>query len=458
MAEGELTAVQTSAGMGTRSRPINLYSVTSMIPKGLMRVTGIPIAEMQLEQFKAAGIKEVYIITQYLENREHLSNRFSDGTHRFDLKIHYSHPRDDKTNNGSGDAILTNIERNSLRGNSIWLANDNLYEFDIGNVVRTHIDSGAVVSIMTTKMSPRDTIKKYGLIDTDAHHKVKTLIEKPENERQITAYLQLSDPEKLGDMRVEVNTGGYILNNDLLSRISKEKWVVEGRKKESGNFDMAGSLIRGLVEKSYPVYTVPIDAWGDFGSISSFLDTFPNALSGLFPSIYTILRKRGYYENLSGNVWIHRESLYKKEKGKTLEERINSGDVKIGPNVFIGRESVIGDCAIIRYSNLEKYSKIGENASIDHSYLSSYCDIGPSALLRECALGLGVEVNSSETLPTHINGRSVIGPGVLVPAGTTLDKAMIFPGYNFEGTGRTYKGMELKPSDEQVLSIAKGYQ
>ena len=111
-----LTAVQTSAGMGNRLRPLNLYSSTSMIPKGLIRVMGIPIAEIQLEEFKAAGIENVQIITQYLENREHLSNRFSDGTHRFGLKIGYSDPADDQTNNGSGDAILTNIKRKGLNG------------------------------------------------------------------------------------------------------------------------------------------------------------------------------------------------------------------------------------------------------------------------------------------------------------------------------------------------------
>lgn len=454
-----LTAVQTSGGRGSRSRPLSLYSPTSMIPKGLIRVMGIPIAEIQLEDFKAVGIKDVYIITQFLENREHIANRFSDGTHRFGFRIHYSHPSDDLMNNGSGDAVLRNIERYGLRSDSIWLANDNLYELDTRRVVQQHRDLGAVVSILATRMAPRDTIRNYGIIDADAGHKVRQLIEKPDNESQIVSKLGIKDPRELDGMRVLVNTGGYLLNNDDLTQIVGKKWLTEKRRKASGEFDMSKRFIPCLIEHGYPVYVIPIDAWGDFGSTTILLDTFPQALSGMFPSINRILEARGYYHDTSENVWVHPDSYKERDKrGKTLGERMKSGRVNIGPNVFIGRNSIIHDGAHISYSDVEKYGEVGEGARLERVYLFPYCSIGPFAQLGDCALGLEVRVESSRDVQTYINGRSVIGPSIRIPKGTRLDGVVINPGYVFKNEGKTHSHVTLNPSRKQSAMLVEGYR
>lgn len=457
MAERTLTAVQTSGGRGTRSRPLSLYSPTSMIPKGLMRVMGVPIAEIQLEEFKAAGIKGVYMITQYLENREHISSRFSDGRHRFGIDIHYSRPSDDERNNGSGDAILTNIERYALGGDSIWLANDNLYEFDHNKATQFHRDLGAVVSILAVRMSPRDTIRTYGMVDADSNRLVRKLLEKPRNDAEIMGALKIENPGELDSMRVFVNTGGYVLNNDALRTISDERWVVDGRKKSNGEFDMAGQLIRGLIHHNHPVYVFSIDAWGDFGSTPFFLDTFPQALGGLFPSIHKILETRKYYHSASDNLWIHPDSLnLKNAEGKTLDERMKSGRVKIGPNVFIGRNVQIADGAEIGYSDLEKDVEVGESF-LHRVYLSPYCIVGSHAHLEDCALGLAVKVDSSKQSPAYINGRSIIGPSIKIPEGTRLDDTTIFPGYLFKGPGETHSRSILKPSHKEIARIVQQY-
>jgi len=170
-----LSLIQTSAGRGTRARPLSLDSPTSMIPKGLIRIMGIPVAEIQMEELKRQGVVNIHVITQYLENRERLNNRFGDGV-RFGLKIHYSDPSDDSSNNGSGDAILTYIEKKKLGGTSIWLPNDNLFEIgELEKAVETHNESKSVVSIFTTSMLPRETIGNYGLINADLDHNVTLL-------------------------------------------------------------------------------------------------------------------------------------------------------------------------------------------------------------------------------------------------------------------------------------------
>ena len=455
MAKRKLTAVQTSAGKGNRLRPLNLYSLTSMIPKGLLRIMGIPIAELQLEQFKAGKIKDVYQVTQYLENREHLSARFSDGRHRFGLNIHYSDPMYDETNNGSGDAILTNIEQYKLKGDSLWLPNDNLFEFNLERILKSHEESGAAVSILAIRMNPKDTIKTYGLLIVDQNHRLTEIIEKP-TEQDVMKALKVSDSSKLDRMSVLANAGGHILNNDVLSKLAKEKWVIEGRKKTSGDFDMAGSLLAGMIHRDYNINVITIDAWGDFGTTSFFLETFQKALNGYFPSIYETLKSRGYEFDDSTHSWFHKDSLRQKyTDGKTLEQRLALGRVEIGPNVFIGRDSIIDDGAQVRYSDLEKYSRIGTEAVVEHTYLSPYCQVGSFAYVGGSALGLATKIRSSKHSQTHVNGGSVTGPSIIMPEGTWLDSVTIFPGTELKK--KRYEHVVLLPDRKQILEIEKEY-
>ena len=285
-------------------------------------------------------------------------------------------------------------------------------------------------------------------------------MKKPVDESALMKALGVAEPRQLDQTREPVNTGGYILDNDALTQIAKaENWIMRGRKKSSGLFDMAGSLIEGLVKRGFPVYRIPIDAWGDFGQLSFFLDTFPKALSGEYPIINTILENRGHYHDVSNNVWVHPESLKTRDKqGRTLRQRMEQGNVTIGPNVFIGRGVVIGDGVVIRYSDVEKYNTIGGNAQLDHVYMSSYGQVGPHAELQECAFGLDCHIESSSKAPTHINGRSVLGPKIRVPRGTRLDRAIVFPGYRFEAENEIHSHAELIPTIEQVLPSVIRYK
>jgi len=454
----QLTGIQTSGGTGSRARPLNLYSATSMIPKSLLRMLEIPIGEIQLEQFKDFGIDTIHILTQHLENREHLSNRFGDGS-KLGLNIYYSDPHDDPVNNGSGDAILTNLEKRALTGDSIILSNDNLFEFDCDTVLDEHRKNGSIISVMSILTKPRNAIKNYGLINSDPYHKIINLGEKPDNEKEVMRELNMTDSSALDGIRVPINTAGYIVDNDALSKILKESWVIKKRRKSSGVFDMAGNLIKELIKRKYPVHNIPIDAWGDLGSTTFFLDTFPEALSGKFPFIYKILERRGYHHIALDNVWIHPDSLNKKDKnGRTLEERMERGEVKIGPNVTIGRDATFEEGVNVRFSEIGKYGKVEEGGRLDRAYLSPYCRVGPHAVLRECALGLQVNVDSSKNLPTYINGRSVFGPKIYVPKDTKLENVQVYPGYKFGGEGELHTHKILKPTLKQLAQEVRKYQ
>ena len=456
-----ISAVQTSAGKGTRLRPLNLYSATSMIPKGLIRLLGTPIAEDQLEKFKRSGLSQVYMITQYLENRHLLLERFGNGS-RFGIKIDYSYPKDDDDNNGSGDAILRNIEKKNIHGHSVILANDNLYEYDLEEAVSDHLKKKAVITIMTVRVKPVSAIRTYGLLDTDADKRVRKIAEKPDTVDELKAFMGIEDDEGLESETVKINTAGYIVDNDELLRLAqREDWINKGRSKAtSKGFDMAGDLIKGLVERGHGVYTTPIDRWGDFGTIGYFLQTFPKALSGQFPSLVDVLLAKGY-NRLPGveNVWVWGETLHREYNGMTLDERIRSGAVKLGPNVFIGRDVLISDGARIKYSDVEEQSMVGEGAELDHAYVSTFSEIGPGAVVRKSALGLAAQINSTLEARTVLEAGSVIGPKIEVPPGTRLITTKVFPSYTFDQEpSQLFERKTLTPDMDDIQGAIQDYQ
>ena len=454
----DVSVVLTSGGMGTRNRPISLYSATSMIPKGLMRVTGITLSELKIEMLRAIGLTQFYIITRYLENRDQLSNRFGDGRKRFEVNISYSDPIEDILNNGPGDAILRNIANHHISGHSIVLANDNLYEANWREAVRLHKERGAVITILATEMSPRETIGDYGLLDLDrASGRVRKITEKPRTEEELLSALGLSDSVQLTDVVAQANTAGYILDNAALAAIAREAWVVTGRRKESGEFDMSRNLIKGLVERGYPVYARTIDNWADLGSNPKYLRTVERALAGEFPSIGNVLKARGYKNPTSDtSVLVHERTYEQKYNGgKSLKELMESGAVKIGPNVLIGSDVRINEGAIIRYSSIEKDVNIGPNTDISHSVIFPYCIIGENARIERSILGLQVHVDSSKDKPTIIEANSFLGPDTRVPRGYHLAGVTVYPAYEFGPNARTIADKILKPSQESLLRALK---
>ncbi|PLW80097.1 hypothetical protein C0585_04225 [Candidatus Woesearchaeota archaeon] len=448
--ERNLTAVQTSAGEGTRMWPINLYSPNSMIPKGLVEIMGVSIAGSQKNKFEKDGITDLYMISNGYQNRQPLMSRFRSGSSSF--RIHHSDSKYDQTNNGSGEAILTNIKHFNLDGDSIWLSNDNLFEYNHRNIIKNHRDSGATVSVMGLHMKASNVVKNYGLLKVDATRGIERLVEKPGTLDELFDALELTDCDE--EYSVYANTGGYILNNDILSDVLKEPWAEKMMKKESGLFDMAGNLIPELIKRGHKVQMVPIEEWGDLGTTGYFLDTFVEALKGTFSSLSSFLTEENGYFTLShsNNVWVHETSLSKKIGGKDLTQRIDAGDVFIGPNTFIGPDVGIDDGCQIAYSDLEGYSTVGKETTVNKSYIGIGTHIGDFAKIRSSAFTGGNLVYSSKNNDTRVHNRSVVGCDILIPEGTILDKVKVMPGYEFSSAG-VFSHQTFFPTKKYLIGL-----
>ena len=338
------------------------------------------------------------------------------------------------------------------------MANDNLYQGNFRRYVQIHRDSNAVVSILTTRMPPRNTIEAYGIVPVDGFRAL-AIGEKPKSDDEIRKIMKYGTDVDLTQERVHVNTSGYIIDADRLSQISNEPWVVAGRI--PGEADMAGWLVNGLIENGYPVNVIPIDAWGDLGSLSTFLDAFPEVLSGVFPAVHKALstsRKykggTNYHYDKANNNWIHIDALRKRNKhGETLDQLLSKGLVELGTNSYIGRDVEVRRGAKIDHSDVEKYTVVDEGANLERVYLAGWNNIGPHASLRDCALGENVVVESSEGSQTYVNGRTVVAPRIVIPSGTKMHSVTIYPAYRFSGSGE-FRDTRLFPSDDMILEAS----
>jgi len=449
----KLSMVMTSGGRGSRLRPVSLYSPTTMIPKGLMRIMGIPLTEIQLKIAESLKIKNVYIIAQHLENREQLANRFGNGR-LFGFKLHYSHPIHDHKNNGSGDAILRNMQEYNLEGSSIILPNDTLFDCDFKAALKQHKKSGAIVTVLTIPMKPGDTINTYGLIDVSGNF-VKKIVEKPKNEKEIMSAMGYFKKSDLNKKKVHVNTAGYIVNNDKLRELISEEWIIEGRISEFG-FDMAGNLLAGLIDSGEKICVFPISSWGDFGSAELYLETMNRVLSGEFLFLNKFLKKDGYVF-MENNVCVHSDLFGKGGSKKKIKAHLKKKKIKLGPNVFVGRDCDLREKCSLSYCDIEKQVSVGVGAKVRGSFVSPYSWIGYGAEIFDSVLSLQASVESSLTNKSKIFNGSVVGPQLILPEGSILEKSEIYPGCFFKKAVKL-KSKVVRPEREDLIKFYKAFR
>ncbi len=438
-------AILTSAGLGTRIWPTNWLGPGLPFPKGLMKVMGVRVSELQITDLRDNnGIKVFYFVTKHLSNKELLSQYFGDGE-RHGVKIDYSTTPEEMSDRGSGDALLRHITNRNLGGHSVVLANDILYQVDWQRAINFHLEHGSLITILSTYMKPRGTIGNYGLLDVNGNHRVRRIIEKPESVDDIVTALSLSGPERIDKLEVQVNTAGYIVDNHGLAGLVEEEWVKSGREEarveEKGNFDMAGDLIKECVDRGMGIYAFPIDGWADLGTNPNYLQSVHRVIAGQFPSITNMFGDGKTFPcyQTGNRVFIHPRTYeaVNPQTGKTLEQMIRDGDVEIGPNVYIGARVVIEPGVRVGYSDIEKDVYLRRGATVSHSVIEPYCVIGENAHVERSVFGLAVAVANSGQGPTQI-AQSFLGPEISVGAGSNIIGSTLYPRYRVE-PGSTIK-------------------
>lgn len=179
-----------AGGKGTRLEPLTRDRAKPAVPfGGLYR-----IIDFTLSNCINSDLRRVLVLTQYKARSlsRHISAGWSFLPRELDEYIEVLPPQqriDENWYKGTADAIYQNIytiERANAKYVLI-LAGDHIYKMDYGQMIRSHIDRGADLTIGCITV-PRKEGVHFGIMDVDRQDHVVGFLEKP------------PDPPELPDM------------------------------------------------------------------------------------------------------------------------------------------------------------------------------------------------------------------------------------------------------------------
>jgi len=182
-----MKAIILAGGLGTRLRPL-----TNDIPKPLLLISGKPIIEHAIENFKKHDIKDIILSIGYMADK--IKDRFGDGN-KWGVNISYC-IEDEPL--GTGGAIKKASE--GIEDFFIAINGDNLCDFNWTEIIESHRRNNAQV---TLSLFPVEDVTQFGIAELDGE-KILNFIEKPTVEEA---------PTNLN------NAGGYVINPTALDML-----------------------------------------------------------------------------------------------------------------------------------------------------------------------------------------------------------------------------------------------
>jgi glucose-1-phosphate adenylyltransferase len=272
MERNKTIAIVLGGGKGTRLYPLTKDRSKPAVPfAGKYRLVDIPISNCI-----NSGIKQIYILTQF--NSASLHNHISN-TYIFDtfsngfveiLAAEQTYHNNDWYQ-GTADAVRKNLKHFADQEADYYLilSGDQLYRMDYGKMLKTHIESGAVLTIASKTIS-REEATGLGIIGTDEKGIVKKFYEKPAPDYDITDYqvpaklLKDMLNQKVGEQNAYLASMGiYIFDARVMEEILESNQEID-----------FGKEIIPTVIKTRKVATYVFDGfWEDIGTIKAFYDT-----------------------------------------------------------------------------------------------------------------------------------------------------------------------------------------
>lgn len=208
-----------AGGRGTR-----LYPYTKILPKPLIPIGDIPIMERIINRFTTYGVRDIYATVNYRKNM--IISYFSD--QQMDVNIHYV--EEDKPLGTAGSLSLIDKEFKS----PFFLTNcDVLIKADYADIYRHHIESGNEITMV---VAMKNIMIPYGVVCSSENGSVVSMEEKPK-------------------LSYFVNTGFYVLNPDVLSRIPENTFF--------HMTDLTNDLLKN--KKKVGMYPISEDSFLDMG-------------------------------------------------------------------------------------------------------------------------------------------------------------------------------------------------
>jgi len=407
-------------GRGTRLYPLTHMRSKPAVPiGGKYRLIDIPISNAL-----HAGLKRIFVLTQF--NSASL-NRHIAQTYRLDLFSNgfvevlaaEQTPESSDWFQGTADAVrqaarhFTGYDADYF----LILAGDHLYRMDFCELIESHIESRADITIAAQPVTRADATE-MGIFRFDDEGQIVAFEEKPNDARLTEIGSSIPRRPTAGgtnsDKHFVASMGIYVFSRDVLLEILEQPGVDFG--KEILPKALATHRVHSYIFRGY---------WADVGTIEAFYDanirlTQRGAPFNFFHPrwpIYTHPRflpaTRAYASTLRSSIVA--EGCYLDQC--TIEDSVVGIRTHVGPNARISRSVLLGADSYEEETSASTIPLgIGREAVLDRVIVDKNARIGDGVRLVNSA-----GVDHADAANYYIRGGIIIVPkGAQLPAGFTL--------------------------------------
>ena len=260
----EVLTLILAGGKGTRLEPLTRDRAKPAVPfGGLYRIIDFPLSNCL-----NSDLRRILVLTQYKARSldRHLAHGWSFLSRELDEYIEVLPPQqriDENWYKGTADAIYQNIysiEKADPRYVLI-LAGDHIYKMNYGEMIRSHIDRGADLTIGCITV-PRMEGVNFGVMDVDKEDRVRGFLEKPAE----PPALPNSPGECLASM------GIYVFSAKIMYEL-----LFEDAARQDSDHDFGKNIIPGIL-RTQRVYAYrfrdanrkSVAYWRDVGTLDAY--------------------------------------------------------------------------------------------------------------------------------------------------------------------------------------------
>ena len=418
-------------GRGTRLHPLTKYRSKPAVPlAGKYRLIDIPLSNCI-----NSGLRRIYVLTQFLSVSLHRHIR---QTYRFDaftdgyVEILAAQQTPDKSTDwyeGTADAVRKNvryIDQNNV-DYVLILSGDQLYRMDYSQMLKTHIETKADVTIAAMPVTRKDA-RSLGVMRCDDSGRVNGFLEKPQTDKDID--LVRMDPAWIDSKGLNAqgrdclaSMGIYIFNRStLVDVLNKTTYQDFGKEVFPAAF-----RTRHVGVHLFDGY------WEDIGTIRSF-----------FEANLSLADAQPPFQLMSAEAPIYSRARFlppSNFEGATVSRSIIADGCRIGrgaviENSIVGVRSIIGENAVVRNSVLmgaDEYETAAElkgddKAGLPHIGIGAGSVIEGAIVDKNCRIGEKVlVVNESGAEESPEADDCIIRDGIpVVVKGATLSNGWKF--------------------------------
>ncbi|MHA7057458.1 glucose-1-phosphate adenylyltransferase [Aquimarina sp. M1] len=410
MINKKVLAIILGGGQGTRLAPLTeSRSKPAVSIAGKYRLVDIPITNCI-----HSDIKRMFVLTQFnsASLNSHIKNTyiFSSFSQAFvDVLAAEQTPHNKTWFQGTADAVRQSMHHflNHDFEYALILSGDQLYQMDFNDMIESHIQKGADISIATLPVNAKDATD-FGILKTNEQSLITSFTEKPGIDELSGWESEVSEEMKNEKREYLASMGIYIFNRQLLVDLLSDP----------SRIDFGKEIIPQSID-SHKVLAYQYEGyWTDIGTIPSFFEANIELANDipkfdLFDNDRNILtRPRILPPSKISGTFLNKAMIAEGclIQAKEIEQSV------IGIRSRIGKDTVIKNCFMMGSDRYQDLEELATDSKENRPYLGvgQRCIINNAIIDKDCRVGNDVIINGGPHLEDIDDDRYVIKEGIVV--------------------------------------------